>query len=194
MTVFATTLARVSTMTYNEPMKTMHVKMDNPIVEARHLSGLSLDRLGRRLSLSKQYLSRAEQATYSGLNPALVKWAADNIGVTGGEIMKRYFKFQKTVRDDTRLNVNPQLLARRGSKLPGHIVFSNWRELYWQSPTAFSNAMCVHPESVRNYEDGAISSMPEQLRKALNSIGAIDPNWTETAVSPVAASTPPQGL
>ena len=161
-------------------MRMMHnLKMDNPIVEARHLTGISLERLGRKLSLSKQYLSRAEQATFSGLNPGLLKWSADALSVTSGKIMHEYYAYQAATRHRTQETINPQLLARRGSKLPGHVVFMNWRELYWISPTAFSNAMCVHPESVRNYEDGMISSMPDQLRKALRSVKLIDPNWIE---------------
>lgn len=170
-------------------MRTMYVRMENPIVEARHISGLSLERLGKRLSLSKQYISRAEQATYSGLNPALVNWAADHLGVSKGAVMNRYFEFQRLVRNATKANVNPSLLARRGSKLPGHVIFTNWREEHWISPTAFSNALCVHPESVKNYEEGMISAMPDQLRKALSIVGMIDPNWTETPVGPPAAST-----
>lgn len=175
-------------------MKTMYVRMENPIVEARHHSGLSLDRLGKKLSLSKQYLSRAEQATYSGLNNALVKWASEQNGVSRGAIMQRYFDFQRIVRENTKTNVNPSLLARRGSKLPGHVIFTSWREQYWSSPTAFSNALCVHPESVKTYEEGMLSSMPDQLRKALHSIGMIDPNWSEAPVSPSTASTPSKAL
>lgn len=168
--------------------------MENPIVEARHLSGLSLDRLGKRLSLSKQYISRAEQATYSGLNPALVSWAAENLGVSKGAVMQRYFEFQKLVRSSTKDNVNPSLLARRGSKLPGHVIFTSWREMYWVSPTSFSNALCVHPESVKTYEEGMISAMPDQLIKALRSMGMIDPNWTEAPVGPSAATSGTKGL
>jgi transcriptional regulator with XRE-family HTH domain len=160
-------------------MKMMYLKMSNPIVEARHMAGLSLDRLGRKLSLSKQYLSRAEQATYSGINPALTTWVADILDQPKGRVMNDYFAYQAATRKQTKNNVNPILLARAGSKLPGHVVFSNWRAMYWISPTAFSNAMCVHPESVRNYEEGMISSMPDQLKKALRSVGMIDPNWTE---------------
>lgn len=175
-------------------MKTMYVRMENPIVEARHHSGLSLDRLGKKLSLSKQYLSRAEQATYSGLNTALVRWAAEQNGVSRGAIMQRYYEFQRMVRETTKINVNPSLLARRGSKLPGYVVFTGWREMYWSSPTSFSNAMCVHPESVKSYEEGMISAMPDQLRKALNSIGLIDPNWTEAPVRPQTAPAPSKAL
>lgn len=161
----------------------------NPIAEARIKSGNSLERLAKKISLSKQYISRAEQATYSGLNPGLVKWAADVLNVSHGQIMSKYFAFQSWKRHLVAEQINPILLARRGASAPGNVIFKEWRELYWGSSHEFSTAMCVHPESVRNYEDGALTRMPDQIFKAMNSVKLIDPNWTE---APLTASIPAQ--
>lgn len=163
--------------------------LNNPIAEARYKSGCSLDRLGRQLSLSKQYISRAEQGTYSGLNPALVKFAANVLDVSNGQIMARYMHFQSLKRKNVIERVNPRLLARRGAKAPGGKVFAEWRQMYWTSSHEFATAFCVHPESIRNYEELILTKIPEQLFRAMNSVKLIDPNWTE---APVRVSIPAQ--
>lgn len=153
--------------------------LQNPIAEARFKSGYSLERLGKHISLSKQYISRAEQGTYSGLNPALVNFAKNVLEISQGQVMARYMHFQSSKRKEVVRNVNPMLLARRGSKLPGNKIFEEWRSLYWTSSHNFATSFCIHPESVKNYEEGFISAIPEQLFRALTATKLIDPNWTE---------------
>lgn len=155
----------------------------NPIVEARLSDGYSLKRLGKRLDMSAQYISRAEHGTYSDLNHELIKYVADQLNIPAKAVMHRYIEFQKATRRRTAKNLNPSMLTRGKSLLPGHVLFTTWRGCYWHSPVAFSNAFCVHPEAVNSYEEGLRQSIPDQVLKALSHVKLIDPNWTEKAIT-----------
>ena len=161
-----------STMTF------MHT-FENPVIEARAESGMTLQNLGKKLGLSKQYVSRAEQGTYTGLNKDLIKFVANQLSVSAREVVRRYEAFQVIHRRRTAVNLNPEVLARRGSSQPGHVIFEIWRSSYWPSTTSFSNGLCIHPEAVRNYEEGIAPTMPDPIRLALLSVNLLDPNWTE---------------
>ena len=155
----------------------------NPIVEARLQDGYSLKRLGKRLDMSAQYISRAEHGTYSDLNKALVQYAADILGIPQPAVMHRYKEFQKETRRRTAQNLNPKPLSRGLSISPGHEIFASWRSTYWSSAVAFSNAFCVHPEVVNTYEEGIRAVLPDQVRRALAHVKLLDPNWSEEAAS-----------
>lgn len=156
----------------------MHT-FENPIIEARNETGMTLQNLGKRLGLSRQYISRAEQGTYSGLNKDLVKFVASQLEISAREVVRRYETFQITTRRRTAANLNPEVLARGRSNEPGHVLFGIWRGSYWPSTTSFSNGLCVHPEVVRNYEEGITPTMPEPIRDALTSVNLLEPNWSE---------------
>lgn len=160
----------------------------NPIVDARLQDGYSLKRLGKRLDMSAQYISRAEHGTYSDLNKSLVTYVSDVLGIPAPAVMHRYKEFQKETRRRTAMNLNPRVLSRGTSTKSGHELFASWRACYWPSAVAFSNAFCVHPEVVNTYEDGIRAVMPDQVKRALNHVKLLDPNWTE---DPAPGITPP---
>lgn len=156
----------------------------NPIAEARLEDGKSVTSLANKLGVSKQYVSRAEHGTYSSLNEALVKYGSSQLKIKPGDFVRRYQAFQEAVRKDTVDNVNPNLLARRGSTATGNEIFSRWRNGYWNSITEFCNAFCIHPEIVRAYEDGIRDEMPAIIRNVLGRFGVIDPNWNDDPAAP----------
>lgn len=162
----------------------------NPIVEARLQDGYSLKRLGKRLDMSAQYISRAEHGTYSDLNKDLVRYVGDVLNIPQPAVMHRYKEFQKETRRRTASNLNPQMLRRGTSSKPGHEIFEAWRAMYWPSAVAFSNAFCVHPEVVNTYEEGIRAVIPDQVRRALGHVKLIDPNWTEEPIGGGATTSP----
>lgn len=151
----------------------------NPIVDARLEKSYSANALAKRLGLSRQYISRAEQGTYSSLNPSLIKWVAEALNISSGAVMNQYAKFQKAQRYATIEDIGPHKLERHGSSLPGHEIFERWRSGYWTSPIQFSIAFCVHPDATQKYEEGIQRKMPTQIREALLGVKLIDENWTD---------------
>jgi transcriptional regulator with XRE-family HTH domain len=151
----------------------------NPIVEARLALSLSSSALGKKLGLSKQYLSRAEQGTYSSLNPALLRWVSNAMGWTNESTLRRYVEFQKLKRQATVDEIAPHRLTRQNSSTPGNKLFEHWRSGYWVSPMAFANDFCVHPDLVSKYEDGIQKTMPKQIREILLKHNLLDPEWTD---------------
>ncbi|MFG2268091.1 helix-turn-helix transcriptional regulator [Streptomyces sp. NPDC048720] len=149
----------------------------NPIVEARTTMLISQQGLAKRLGLSKQYLNRAENGTYSSLNPALLKWVGNAMGWDTKSVEGRYKQFQSARRRETVESYAPHQLIRTDSKAAGHEIFSNWRAGYWPSSMAFANAFCIHPDLIQKYEDGIQKSMPKQLRETLTKLNLLDPNW-----------------
>jgi transcriptional regulator with XRE-family HTH domain len=155
----------------------------NPIVQARVDIAISANALARRLGFSKQYLSRAEQGTYSSLNPALLRWTANALGWTSESVVKRYVAFQKATRRATVERIEPAPLVRHSSD-PGNVIFERWRSGYWVSPTAFANDFCIHPDLVQKYEEGITKTMPKHLKAAMIELKLLDDNWKDDMFLP----------
>lgn len=166
----------------------------NPITKARLDMALSANALARRLGVSRQYLSRAEQGTYSSLNPALLKWVANAVNIHPDAIMQRYVLFQKARRHDAIEKLQPHKLIRHQSSDAGHVIFERWRAGYWTSPLAFSVDFCIHPDLVTKYEEGIQKSMPKQLKAALIENGLLDANWADETPWGRSHTQPPNGL
>lgn len=151
----------------------------NPIIDARLRVVLSSTALAKKLGLSRQYLNRAEQGTYSSLNPALKKWTANTLGIGVTDVEKRYLQFQNATRAATVESVDPHKLERHenNTNQPGYQIFEQWRSGYWPSSFAFSNAFCIHPETVRNYEEGMRPEMPTLMVEILTEFKLIDPDF-----------------
>lgn len=155
-------------------------KVINPVTEARLVMAMSGPALAKRLGLSRQYISRAEQGTYSSLNPALLKWTANAMQWTENSTEKRYRAFQKAQRRATVERYAPHKLERReGNNSPGAVIFEKWRSGYWGSATSFSIAFCVHPDSVTKYEEGILKTMPKQIKEALEEVELLQTNWQD---------------
>ena len=152
----------------------------NPITDARLGLSMSGPMLAKRLGLSRQYLSRAEQGTYSSLNPALITWVSNALNIHPEAIRQRYALFQKATRRATVERISPHPLRRNGSEAP-HLTFERWRSGYWTSPVQFSVAFCVHPDSVQKYEEGIQKTMPRQILEALQETKLLDPAWEDEA-------------
>lgn len=138
--------------------------------------------LAKRLGLSKQYLSRAEQGTYSNINPALTKWVSEALQISSKAVHHRYVQFQQATRISTIERIAPDKLERIAEgdeKKPGHELFERWRNDYWTSPMQFAVAFCVHPDSVQKYEEGIQKQMPGQIRLALLEAKLIDESWVD---------------
>lgn len=147
--------------------------------------------LAKRLGLSRQYLNRAEQGTYSSLNPALLKWTANAMGWTVDSVSRRYSIFQKAQRRATFERIEPHKLTRANGNLsPGGVLFERWRSGYWNSPTAFAVAFCVHPDLVAKYEEGIQKTMPKQIFEALSEVNLIDSNWVDQPSGAEATGAP----
>jgi transcriptional regulator with XRE-family HTH domain len=152
----------------------------NPITDARLEQSFSGPALAKRLGLSRQYLNRAEQGTYTSLNPSLKRWVSNALNISPESVHQRYVQFQKAQRRATTERVDPVKLERRsGDNEPGYIIFERWRNGYWTSPTQFSIAFCVHPDAVQKYEEGIQKRMPEQIRNALEESKLLDPGWSD---------------
>lgn len=156
----------------------------NPIIDARLAMSHSGPSLAKRLGLSRQYISRAEQGTYSNLNPALLRWVSNASNISPEAVTRRYVLFQKAQRRATLEKVAPHKLERHGSLELGHKLFERWRSGYWTSPTQFSVAFCVHPDSVQKYEEGIQKSMPKQIKEALLEVELIDESWRDELLGP----------
>ena len=152
----------------------------NPITDARLEKSLSGPALAKKLGLSRQYLNRAEQGTYTSLNPALLKWTSQALSIEVRSVELRYVKFQKTTRRATTERIGPHQLVRPpGNTEPGHVLFGRWRNGYWTSPTQFSIAFCVHSDAVQKYEEGVQLKMPATIKEALFENGLIEKDWAD---------------
>lgn len=148
----------------------------NPITDARIGVSMSGPGLAKKLGLSRQYVNRAEQGTYSSLNPELVRWVGVTLSIDTRSVIRRYNIFQKATREATVEKIEPHKLERSGNE-PGHVLFERWRSGYWTSPTQFAVAFCVHPDSVQKYEEGIQKTMPGQIQNALREVNLLADNF-----------------
>lgn len=152
----------------------------NPITDARLMISMSSNTLAKRLGFSRQYISKAEQGTYTSLNPALVLWIANISQTTKETVNQKYVNFQKAQRNATVEKIDPEPLVRpAGNFQPGYVLFQKWREGYWNSSVAFGVAFCLHPETIDTYEDGQRKKMPYPLREVLDEFRLIEHNWSD---------------
>lgn len=154
-------------------------EIPNPITDARLEKSMSGPALAKRLGLSRQYLSRAEQGTYASLNPALQRWVSNALNIHPDAVKQRYVAFQKKQRLETFDRIQPHRLERHDSHESGSTLFERWREGYWTSPTQFAIAFCVHPDTVQKYEEGIQKKMPGDIFRALLEVNLIDANWSD---------------
>lgn len=161
----------------------LYLVTENPVSQARALEGMSLERLGNKLDVSKQYLSRAEHGTYAGLNRNLIRWISGVLEISGREVERQYKAFQTEKRRHCVETTGPERLKQNRSEFSipkkGYETFRDWRRLYWESPFKFCVDMCVHPASVEKYEDGVCESMPDQLRNALREVDLLEIGWKD---------------
>lgn len=152
----------------------------NPITDARLEKGFSGPALAKKLGLSRQYLSRAEQGTYTSLNPALLKWVAKSLSIEPYDVAVLYVRFQKATRQATAERIDPHKLERYpGNTESGHLLFTRWRNGYWTSSTQFAIAFCVHPDTVQKYEEGVQLKMPRAIKEALLENELIEKDWAD---------------
>lgn len=153
----------------------------NPVVQARLQMAMNSNALARRLGLSRQYISRAEQGTYSSLNPTLLKWTSDALAIDRRWVEKSYANFQSSQRRATVEKIAPVRLERAdGDMSPGGYLFEKWRSSYWYSVNAFAVDFCVHPNLVTKYEEGDQDNMPKQIKAALEETNLIALPWVES--------------
>lgn len=155
----------------------------NPITYARMSAGLSKSELSKKLDLSRTYLIRAEQGCYVDPGKKLIPWTCRILNTDKDSLLERYkdFQFEKRsseleYRNPTPLGNNviiPPCRDQNCSEIYPHKIFKEWREDYWNTIVGFAGAMCVHPASVEQYENGKLSSMPNQLQDALQSMNLI---------------------
>lgn len=149
----------------------------NPLTEARGIANISASKLARTLKLSRQYLSRADQGTYTNISPSLLAFTCDALELNQKNVMELYRKFQSDRRVETVEKVNPKILAielTENSKPKFHYeYFRDWREEYWHTISQFSSQMCVHPGIVTNYESGTQMCMPFMLRDSLRQVNLL---------------------
>jgi transcriptional regulator with XRE-family HTH domain len=143
---------------------------------------MTANTLAKKLGLSRQYVSRAEQGTYTSLNPQLLRWVSQSQAINVRDVERQYQNFQRAKRVDTVEELAPHILRRNGSEAE-HLTFERWRGGYWVSPLAFAVGMCLHPDSVQKYEEGIQEGMPQQIKIALEQVKLLDPSWNGEVTS-----------
>jgi transcriptional regulator with XRE-family HTH domain len=173
----------------------------NPITEARMSAALSKQEFSRRLRLSRTFILRAEEGCYSNPGSKLIQFSTNELKISIGEFNRRYAKFQRDTRIRRTENIEPlQIVNQVVARTPVGLVrgiyevdleinsddiktvqlneeFKKWRESYWTSYVGFCQALCVHPASVENYEEGRYDFMPRLIVDALSEVSLLDSSF-----------------
>lgn len=177
----------------------------NPITAARVSAGLSKQKFSQTLHLSRTFILRAEEGCYSNPGSTIVNFSTKTLGISKAEFMRQYTRFQSFTRKRaieaiagieplaienlTNFSTLPPVEKIKSSendleisskdidKVYTHRVFKQWREGYWSTYVQFAKALCVHPASVENYENGDYKSMPELMIDALDEVNLFDSSF-----------------
>lgn len=160
----------------------------NPLSYARYLSTHSTTSLGKKLGVSRQYISRLEQGLYDKPNKDLLDWTVevlnkslpDDRQVTAPIVEQLYREWQWTKRESVKMehSLLPCSLTEYDVVSQPEIVyfykiFRQWRESYFVSTHAFCVAMCLHPTPVAEYEEGGTQKMPQNLKQVMSKLGLL---------------------
>lgn len=163
----------------------------NPIRIARNNDNyISQAALAKKIGVSRPFIVRAEQGCYVEPGTSLTHYCAKLLNLSPNKVVAKYKDFQRSQRIETLTNkfhdvkklggpiAAPMELDDEGKKIIfNHQLFMEWREGYWNTVTAFSTDMCVHPYSVAHYEDGDMYGMPDQLREVMIETGLLLPSF-----------------
>jgi ribosome-binding protein aMBF1 (putative translation factor) len=173
----------------------------NPITYARTTAGLSKHQLSAKMRLSRTFILRAEEGCYTNPGTKLIDFTCSTLQISRGEFRRQYRHFQSEQRKRAAETLEPlQVPNRVKSELTPvgpvinseddlehfktvyfHKVFKSWREDYWASRNNAASALCLHPASIENYEEGAYKQMPELIKEALQEVKLLDESFDPNA-------------
>lgn len=143
--------------------------MRHPWSFHRLRSGLTQERLADALGVSRYYIVRLEQGIYRRPSEELLTKLAAVFKINEGQLLAEYYKYQREVRirfanevDDFR-----RLANYTGTKHP----LVAWREDYNLSRIGLCKELCLHQDSIRDYELQLQLGIPDQLVEACEQIG-----------------------
>lgn len=172
----------------------------NPITYARTSAGLSKHQLSAKVRQSRTFILRAEEGCYTNPGTKLIDFTCETLQISRSEFRRQYRAFQSEQRKRTAETLEPlQVPNRIKSKQYSpvgpveynvaefdqpfikvayfHKVFKSWREDYWGSRNNAAVALCIHPASIENYEEGNYKKMPELIKEALEEVNLIDESF-----------------
>lgn len=154
---------------------------ENPLTEFRlaqsNGAGWSLSKLSREIGVSESTIIRTEQGLYNDIPPRILYYLADRF-LSPGSVAAQYSRFQISRRHQLYLHGRLELNFRKAltilcEKYPERNPFLLWRESAgvkgpgYKSRLAFCKDLCLHPSTVKRYEDGLAERMPDSMRNAL---------------------------
>jgi transcriptional regulator with XRE-family HTH domain len=164
----------------------------NPISTARSTSLLSTTALAKKLSVSRQYITRLEQGLYEKPNEDVLNWVTTTINrnrpdgnhITNRAVLQLYKEWQWQRRESTKmdkilrpLEVTDFDRMRQPDLVYYYKVFNNWRRDYWPTAHAFCVDLCIHPSPVAKYEEGLTVTMPKTLKLVLKELNLLDDSF-----------------
>jgi transcriptional regulator with XRE-family HTH domain len=160
----------------------------NPVSYARYLSTYSTTALAKKLSVSRQYISRLEQGLYDKPNKELLEWTTGVLNksldqdkqVTSAGVEQLYREWQWMQRETVKMakilrpcSVTEFDRVKQPDIVYYYKIFHQWRSDYWDTTHGFCVDMCLHPSPVVDYEEGNTHSMPGGLRKVMNQLSLL---------------------
>lgn len=159
----------------------MYEPLVNPLALYRANQSWSLDTCARKMDVSPSTIIRTEQGMYNAIPPIILRYLSDH-HISRDAISHDYHRFQSLTRLRTLdgpafLFWRPDLRAFIEAD-PVTNPFILWREgcLRYQSRLAFCKDLCLHPSTVKRYEDGLAERMPGTMIEALTS-GHVMVDW-----------------
>lgn len=142
----------------------------NPVKVVRNKLRLSHAELAIRYGVSESTLLRTEQGLYVDIPPTILRNIATDHPLPS-LISADYHRFQVSQRDRNRNELRPYGTIKHDPYSKTH-PFISWRkECGIESRLEFCRMFCIHPSTLKRFEDGISLTTPSYLLDVLRSLG-----------------------
>jgi transcriptional regulator with XRE-family HTH domain len=153
-------------------VKDIEPRVINPVKQFRVSRGWSIKEMSEQAGVSVSTVTRTEQGCYNEIPPRLLGFiSSDYLSV--GLVRSDFRRFKASQRDSVLVNREKRggFLNVTDPRVWNTNPFVWWRLINgWNSRLSFCKDMCLHPSTVKRYDDGTAVRMPEDIQIALTDI------------------------
>lgn len=161
----------------------------HPWAKYRQAAGFTQAEIASRLNVSRHYLLRLERSLFSDPPRLTTVQLALWYGIELSTFEESYYQYVRTTREEFASNhVEPEIIFNdeghydnEGYFLKVHPLVA-YRVYYDLSRMAFCTGLCLHYDTVTEFEKNKIRALPDQIKEAFAEI-----NWSWIALGTAVA-------
>ena len=146
--------------------------IENPLMKFRSDQKWSIETCALEIGVTPSTIIRIEQGLYNDIPPRVFRYLSDRT-LSPGTISYGYRRWQNSRRVQTVNGENFRLFNQklenfiRGAPEINPAILWRYDILGYDSRLAFCRGLCLHPSTVKRFEDGIAERMPSSIISVL---------------------------